>query len=756
MDIRSAEILAVDAARQSGLGTSELDAVRREALKTLSARGVSEPSSGDLLDAMEHVSMLWGLVDDRYRLFARSLALARIYHESGLEYRGFRGVESRLSYQAIKLLYSRYLVRDESGRVRETPDGLFRRVASYIALAESRYGGDPVYYSNVFYEMMANLRFLPNTPTLMNSAMRRHQLAACFVVPVEDDTSEIFESLRIAALITKTGAGVGFDFSKLRPRGDAVEGGRSSGPVSFMRLYDVMADVMKEGGRRRGAMMGILHDWHPDILDFIEAKCGEGGFENFNLSVAIHDELIDAANSDGEWSLYNPRQCSEVLEWVSEGIRKARGRCRPSKTIKARELLERIYECAWKSGDPGAVFIDTVNKHNPTPRLGAIHSTNPCGETPLLEWEACNLGSINLAAYINDGGIDWEALAVDVENAVRFLDDVIEMSWYPDPRIEEAVLRTRKVGLGVMGLADMLVRLGLRYDSHDALYVADKVMEYIAYHARHASNRLARERGSYPEFPHSIHAEGRFNWEPQTPAGIIYDESRVSSRAKAIVEERPSLYWENVRDEMTRGTRNATVTTIAPTGSISIIAGVNSGIEPFFALVYIRETSIGRFIEVNRYLEEILEENGLRNRDTILALARGDKSMIPEESLDNLRIAHDIDPEWHVRMQAVFQRWVDNAVSKTVNMRHDATVGDVEKVYTLAWRLGCKGITVFRDKSKPRQVLVAGGEIEELLREIPEEHVHKDKTYHRWLRIGKDEIMTVPGEYAGGCPTCQI
>ncbi len=755
MNAESVKALESKAASLSGIRMEELDLLREEALRLLEERG-ERASPLKILDSMEHVAVLWSIIDDRWRLFAKHLALSRIYQESGLEYRGPQGIEAKLSHQAIKLLYSRYLVKDEGGRVRETPDMLFKRVASYISLAELRYGGNSAYYSKVFYDMMSGLRFLPNTPTLMNSALRRHQLAACFVVPVEDDTSSIFDSLRVAALITKTGAGVGFDFSKLRPRGDVIEGGKSSGPVSFMRLYDSMADVMKEGGRRRGAMMGILHDWHPDVIEFIEAKCREDGLENFNLSVAIHDALIEAAEEDAEWRLYNPRTCREVLEWDSAGIKEAWSRCRAWKTVKARSMLEAVYKCAWKTGDPGAVFIDTVNRHNPTPKLGLIHATNPCGETPLLDWEACNLGSMNLAAYTSGGGIDWEKLAIDVENAVRFLDDVIEMSWYPDQRIEEAVLRTRKIGLGVMGLADMLANLGVRYDSHDALYLADKLMEYIAYHARNASNKLARERGSYPEFLDSIHAKGRFNWEPQISEDLIYDESRVSRRVRVIVEDRPSLDWEKLRSEMVRGTRNATVTTIAPTGSISIIAGVNSSIEPFFSLVYIRETSIGRFIEVNRHLEGILKENGIWDKKIILSIALGDKRMLPAEILETLRVAHDIDPEWHVRMQAVFQRWVDNAVSKTVNMRQDATVRDVERVYTLAWRLGCKGVTVFRDKSKPKQVLIFGREIEELLREVPEEHVHRDKTYHKWLRIGKEEIMAVPGEYAGGCPTCQI
>ena len=739
-----------EASRLAGVEWGVVERLLGEALSMLESRGVVEPGPGEVLDAVEHVSMLWGLVEPVYRELARHILLYRIYSEAGRRYRGPRGVEARLSYQALRLLYSRYLARS-GGRVRETPDMLFERVSMYIAQAEARHGSSPRRYMTLFLDMMRSLRFLPNTPTLMNAGMRRHQLAACFVVPVEDDMEAILDSLRVAALITKTGAGVGFDFSKLRPRGDYVEGGRSSGPVSFMELFDAMARVMKEGGRRRGAFMGILHDWHPDIMDFIESKCSGGGLENFNISIAASDELL---GGEGEWRLYNPRTCREVLNWGSRGVAEASRNCSPAKVLDRGRLLRRVYECAWASGDPGMVFIDTINRHNPTPRLGAIHATNPCGETPLLDWEACNLGSLNLYSYVDGDGIDWDALGRDARLAVRFLDDVIEMSWYPDRRIEEAVLRTRKIGLGVMGLADMLAALRVRYDSVDALYLADHVMEYIAYNARDESNRLARERDSYPEFPWSIHNMGRFNWEPQTPAEEIYDPDKASSRVKRIISERPNLDWEAVRRDMTRGTRNATVTTIAPTGSISIIAGVNSSIEPFFALAYIRETSIGRFIEVNRFLEEWMREGGGLDRDRILEIARGGAP--PGPVAEVLRTAHGIEPEWHVRMQAVFQRWVDNAVSKTVNLRSNATVEDVERVYRLAWRLGCKGITVFRDKSRPRQVLAAGREIEEVLKSVPEPEEHRDKVHHKWLRIGRDEIPAVPGEYAGGCPTCQI
>lgn len=745
------------AARRTGVSGEELELLRKEALRLLKERGIPESNTRALLDAYEHVAMMWSAVDDRWSSFAKHLLLARIYREAG---RGLPdelpAVEERLSYQAVRLLYSRYLLKDERGRVRETPNDAFVRTARFVAMAEARYGSDPGRYAELFYELMSRLRFIPNSPTIMNSATRKHQLAACFVVPLGDSMESIMDALQAMVSILQTGAGTGFDFSPLRPRGDYIAGtgGFSSGPTSFMKLFDAAAEVIKEGGKRRGALMGILHDWHPDIELFIESKCGESAtLEHFNISVGVHDEFMKAVEDDSEWDLYNPRTCPEV---VKEGLEQARRSCKPWRRVRARELFEKMVLCAWRSGDPGAVFLDTINKHNPTPRLGMIRATNPCGETPLLPWEACNLGSINLEAYVEPGVIRWDELARDVALAIRFLDDVIDMSWYPDRRIEEAVLRTRKVGLGVMGLADALAKLGIRYDSHSALFIADKIMEFIAYHARRASNELAEERGPYPAFPRSIHAQGRFNWEPQVPAEEIYDPEAVSDYAKELVADRPPLEWERLRRDMMRGTRNASVTTIAPTGSISIIAGVNSSIEPFFALVYVRESTVGRFLEVNKHLRRLLGRRGRLDRELLVRVARGDLSLLPPPVRNVLRTAHEIEPSWHVRMQAVFQRWVDNAVSKTVNLRHDAPVESVAEVFRLAWRLGCKGITVFRDKSKAEQVLKVGADVEEVLKQVPEPVVVKDKSYHRWFRIGKDEILAAAETYAGGCPTCEI
>jgi len=749
--------LIVSAARRAGISARDVEMLSKEAIKLLKSRGIEKPTDNQFLDALEHVAMIWSSIDDRWHDFAKYLLLLRIFREAGKELGELKDAEKVLTYQAIRLLYARYLLKDELGRVKETPNDAFRRVANFIALAESRYSNPVDDYASKFYDVMSKLKFIPNSPTIMNAATRRHQLAACFVVPLEDDTNAILDALRVTVLLHKTGAGVGFDFSPLRPRGDVIRGtgGHSSGPVSFMRLFDTAADVIKEGGKRRGAMMAILHDWHPDIELFIKSKCGEKRiFENFNISVGVHDSFMEAVKNNDEWFLYNPRTCPEVKTYGPNSD--VLSKCKPWSKTNATKLFELIVKCAWRSGDPGMVFLDTINKHNPTPSIGNIHATNPCGETPLLDWEACNLGSINLRAFIRNGKIDWDDLEETVKLAVRFLDDVIDMSWYPDPRIEEAVLRTRKVGLGVMGFADLLAELGIRYDSHDALYLADKLMEFIAFKAREASNELALERGPYPTFNDSIHAKGRFNWEPQVPANEIYDESRVSDYVKELVSDRPPIDWESLRREMVKGTRNATVTTIAPTGSISIIAGVNSSIEPFFALVYVRESTIGMFIEVNNYLKKFLSKLGKLTTDVLIKIAKGRKEVLPRKYLEVLRTAHDIDPEWHIRVQAVFQRWVDNAVSKTVNLRYEASEEDVRKAFLIAWRLGCKGVTVFRDRSKPEQVIKIGESVEEILKSVPKKFIHKDKIYHRWFRIGKEEIMVASEEYAGGCPTCEL
>ena len=725
-------------------------------------------SWSEVLDSLEVLMASWSVLDRFWSDAARSILLARIYVEALGDWRKMlplKGIERRLRWQGLRLLYTRYLVRRRDGYVGETPDQLAWRVSSYVAMAEHGYG-EYREAQRLFYELISSLKFLPNSPTLMNAGTRYPQLAACFVVPLQDDTDSILEAARISAWIFKTGAGAGYDFSPLRPRGALIAGtgGRSSGPVSFMRLFDTVADVMREGGKRRAAMMGILHDWHPDLLEFVEAKCGEKPvFENFNISIAAHDAFMEAALEGREWKLYSPAECPSVVGSLSGDLEGLSSLCNPRRTVNAREVLERAAYCAWRGGDPGLVFIDTINAHNPTPMLGRIHATNPCGETPLLDWEACNLGSINLSKYVDgrEKKILWNQLARDIETAIRFLDDVIDVSRYPDKRIEEAVRRTRKIGLGVMGWADLLAELEIPYDSHDALFLADKVMEFIAYHARRTSNMLAAERGSYPAFNTSIHREGKLNFEPQVPAREIYEENRVSEEARRIVEERPALDWDSLRREVRYGTRNATVTTIAPTGSISIIAGTSSSIEPFFALVYVRHTSIGSWIEVHPKLYQWLSENNMLREEVLVEIAsRGGgirwAPWAPESLKKAMPTALEINWEWHVRMQAAFQRWVDNAVSKTINMPYTAKPREVLEAFRLAWRLGCKGITVYRDKSRAGQVLEASEELKKLVEKPPKLRGHKDRRVYNWIRIGKKEVMIVQEDYAGGCPTCDI
>ena len=723
-----------------------------------------------LLDRVEATSINWSLLDPVWGEYAKDILLARIYYEARGDWKKYRLaplVEKKLSWYSLKLLYNRYLLRSSSGLVLETPVELFARVAKYVSAAEPSSSLRSL-YEKLFFEYMSQLKFLPNSPTLMNAGTRYPQLAACFVVPIGDDIDDILEAVRVSAWVFKSGAGTGYDFSTLRARGSPIRGtgGTSSGPLSFMRIFDTVASVVKEGGKRRAAMMAIMQDWHRDIIDFIESKCSEKRsiFENFNLSVGVHDIFIEKVISNSstrstQWSLYDPLECPWIVDSLSGDFEKISRLCRAYRVVDARDIFEKIAYCAWLCGDPGMVFIDTINKHNPTPGYSRIHATNPCGETPLLDWEACNLGSINLEKFVEDNRVLWDELADAVRVAVRFLDSVIDVSQYPHPLIDRAVKKTRKIGLGVMGLADVLAKLGIPYDSDNALFFADKLMEFISFHAWKTSSELASEKEPYPLFHRSIHAEGRFNFEPQVETSRIYDISLVDDSVKEIVSDRPILDWDKLRTEIKRGVRNATVTTIAPTGSISIIAGVSSGIEPFFALVYIRRTSIGAWVEVNKYLLKWLKENEMLSRDILVEIASrgGGIRWAPWAPLDlkkKLPIALEIEWKWHVKMQAVFQRWVDNAVSKTVNLPSRASVEDVKSIFIEAWRLGCKGITVFRDKSREEQVIEAGEEVEKVLREPPSIPATKDKHFYRWFRIGKKELIAVHDSYSGGCPGC--
>jgi len=569
-----------------------------------------------------------------------------------------------LSENAVQVLERRYLEKDKQGKVIETAERMFRRVAAAIASAELIYNpkADVKAWEEGFYQLMASLEFLPNSPTLMNAGRELGQLSACFVIPVDDSMESIFNAVKYTALIHKSGGGTGFSFSRLRPEGDFVKStsGVASGPVSFMEVFDTTTDVTKQGGTRRGANMAILNIDHPDIMRFITAKDNPTALTNFNLSVAVTNEFMEAVKASKDYNLVNPRT-KEVV-----------------KKLNAREVFDKIIDMAWKTGDPGIVFIDQINKANPTPQLGRIESTNPCGEQPLLAYESCNLGSINLAKMLkaSDGGfeIDYPKLAETVKVAVRFLDNVIDVNKFPLPQIDEMTKKTRKIGLGVMGFADMLIELAVPYDSEEALKVATEIMRFVHDEATKASVELAKERGIFPAF-----------------SGSIYDKPG-SPRV-----------------------RNASCTTIAPTGTLSIIAACSSGIEPLFALSYTRNILDGtKFVEVNPYFEEVAREGGFYSKELMQKLAEGahlgDIEGVPDETKRLFVTAHEISPEWHVRVQAAFQRSTDNAVSKTVNFPHEATREDIAKVYMMAFDEGLKGITIYRDRSRDAQVLVTGRE----------------------------------------------
>ena len=570
-----------------------------------------------------------------------------------------------LSASARTVLKRRYLRRDDSLRVVETPRELFRRVAKNVAQAERAYAGNADGLARAAEEAMARLEFLPNSPTLMNAGAESQQLAACFVLPVEDSLPEIFDTLKYAALIHQSGGGTGFAFSHLRPAQDIVHSthGVASGPVSFIHVFDAATEAIKQGGKRRGANMAILGVDHPDIDAFIQAK-SSGGLKNFNLSVAVTNAFMEAVENGGDYALINPRS-GEVSERRS-----------------ARAVFDLLVDGAWSTGDPGLIFRDRINADNPTPQLGPIESTNPCGEQPLLAHESCTLGSIDvskfclededLAAVASD--LDWERLSTTVDLATRFLDDVVDVNSYPSPEINDRTLSTRKIGLGIMGFADLLFRLRVPYDSEEALGWAERVMCFVRERANDTSIELGAERGTFPAWPESIYS-------PEGP-----------------------------------GYRNATRTTIAPTGTLSLLAGCSSGIEPVYALAFERRhylddddpNALTRMVEVNPVCRTVGESEGWWSEELADQLLHG-RSLADYDLPDEVRrvfvTAHEIAPSWHVRMQATFQRQVDNAVSKTINFPREAERETIGDAYLLAWREGCKGITVYRDQSKPDQVL---------------------------------------------------
>ncbi len=583
-----------------------------------------------------------------------------------------------LNQSALKVLEKRYLKKDEKGNVIERPEALFARVAKAVASVELNHGKSETevsYMEEKFYELMTSLKFLPNSPTLMNAGRRLGQLSACFVLPVEDSMESIFEAVKNAALIHKSGGGTGFSFSNLRPSGDIVGStkGVSSGPISFMNVFDSATEAIKQGGTRRGANMGILRVDHPDILDFISAKENTSKLNNFNLSVALTDVFMDALKDNGKYALVNPHDK------------------KPVKTLEARQVFNQIVDHAWKNGEPGIIFMDRMNQYNPTPEIGEIESTNPCGEQPLLAYESCNLGSINLSKFVHSTNqqpgafhsdgltetseesntyIDWSSLRETVHRAVHFLDNVIVINKYPLKKIEEATKSNRKIGLGVMGWADMLIQLGIPYNSEEASKLAIEVMGFIQTESKKQSSLMAEERGVFPNFEQSIY----------------------KNKMKL---------------------RNATTTTIAPTGTLSILAGCSSGIEPLFGVAFVRNVMEGtKLYEVNPHFEKIAKERGFWSRELIEKIAEHGTlegiDEVPNDIKDIFVTAHDISPLDHIRMQAAFQKHIDNAVSKTVNFPNNATAKEVEDAYFLSYGLGCKGITVYRDGSRDSQVLSTG------------------------------------------------
>lgn len=563
-----------------------------------------------------------------------------------------------LTENALIVLDKRYLKKDRDGNVIETPEEMFHRVAKNIASAEFIYNPKAVVSAveKEFYEIMTNLEFLPNSPTLMNAGRELQQLAACFVLPVDDSLDSIFEAVKDTAIIHQSGGGTGFSFSRLRPKNDRVSttSGVASGPVSFMKVFNTATEVIKQGGARRGANMGILRVDHPDIMEFIRAKENPAEFTNFNLSVGIDDNFMKAFENDSTFDLINPRNNKAINR------------------LKAKDVFNSIVDAAWKNGEPGIVFLDTINRFNPTPHLGKIEATNPCGEQPLLPYEACNLGSVNLTRMLkkkdNRNEIDYNKLERIINIAVRFLDNVIDVNKYPLPQIDRICKGNRKIGLGIMGFADMLILLNIPYSSQAALDTAERLMKFIDEKAKEISMELAKERGVFPNYK-----------------GSIYEKSGVIMR-------------------------NATTTTIAPTGTLSIIANCSSGIEPLYGITYTRKILDDLELKViNPNFEEIAKRKGFyseRLMDTIIAFGSiQERTDVPDDVKMLFTTAHDITPEDHVRIQAAFQKYTDNAVSKTVNFHEDADKSDVEKTFLLAYKLGCKGVTIYRSGSRERQVL---------------------------------------------------
>lgn len=638
-----------------------------------------------------------------------------------------------LSENAIKVLEHRYLKRDKSGVCTEKPEDMFRRVADTIAQADFKYGKTQEQVkqlSDEFYMAITNLYFMPNSPTLMNAGRKLGQLSACFVLPVEDSLEGIFETIKNTALIHQSGGGTGFSFSRLRPKNSVVRStmGVSSGPISFMNVFNAATEAVKQGGTRRGANMGILRVDHPDILEFIDCKADNTSLNNFNISVAITDKFMSALLSNDEYELVNP-QNGEVAG-----------------KLCAKDVFEKIVNRAWSNGEPGIIFIDRINADNPTPQLGDIESTNPCGEVPLLPYEACNLGSINLGLMTKEKEVDWVLLEKTVRIAIHFLDNVIEVNNYPLPEISEMVLSNRKIGLGVMGWADMLMKLELSYASEEGVKLAGQVMEFIDYVSKKESLELAKERGRFKNFVGSVYE----------------DEKYLPNKYKDRLWGKISLAeWEKLgKDIASFGLRNATTTCIAPTGTISMIAGASCGIEPLFGLVFSRLILDNtQMLEINPIFKKYMEKHGLYSQDLMSEIAKegsiADVSGINESVKSIFKTAHDITPFWHVKMQSAFQSHTDNAVSKTVNFVESATKEDIKETYILAYKNNLKGITVYRNNSRSFQPMNLDTKKESVKEPITWEEGKNGN--------GKDSFVlpTEPDEYTPSgelkdvkCPEC--
>jgi ribonucleoside-diphosphate reductase alpha chain len=659
------------------IGASVTDVVIQRATPAFKNKIPTVEAIQDIVEA--------ALMEEGYSHIAKAYIL---YREKRSEVRLVKSAlglkdDLKLPLNTLEVLRRRYLLKDDDRNVVETPSELFRRVAAHVAHGERNFKSR-VSAENAeerFYHMMRSLEFMPNSPTLMNAATSLGQLSACFVIPVEDSIGGIFEALKDMARIHQTGGGTGFSFSRLRPQRDIVAStkGEASGPISFMAIFDKATGVILQGGRRRGANMGILRCDHPDILGFVESKLEKDRFSNFNISVGATNKFMEAVVHDKSYDLVNPRTGKKTGH------------------ARARSIFDLIVNAAWHTGDPGLIFLDEINRKNPTPMAGEIEATNPCGELPLLPYESCNLASINLEKMIGRNGVDWERLRDRVTWGIRFLDDVIEVNKFPLPQIREITFANRKVGLGVMGFADLLIRLGIPYGSPEAVDFAERLMRFIHKESLKASQSLAAERRVFPNYGKSIY------------------------RKKGL------------------RVRNAAVNTIAPTGTISIIAGCSSGIEPLFAISFVRNVLSGtKLFEVNPYFEEMAKARGFYSRELIAEIAQSGSLQkikgIPGDIKRTFVTAFDVTPQQHVQIQAAFQKYTDNSVSKTINLPADATVDDVRKIYLLAYKLKCKGITIYRYGSKQDQVLSFGYKKSEELADV-------------------SGPVSVDSEYSGGCAT---